>query len=508
MKILRLTIMALTLAFGLGVTPTFAQTYRVNDRQIRNLLTRIEQRTDTFKYQIDRSLDNGGLNNTGSENYINQIVGDFENSADRLRQNYSANYNASSDIQEVLNRASMIENVMRDYRFNTQAVSTWNLIKNDLNQLARYYNVSWNWNGNYYPSNNTLTGTYRLNASRSDDVNVVIDRSLGNTANRDRMRNSLQRRLAVPEYLAIEKMNNSVTLASTSAPRSTFTADGRASSETFPNGRTMTTRATFYGSRLEIASDGDRTNAFYLSFEPVNNGQQLRVTRRLNLENRNQTVTVISLYDRTSSVAQWDVFRNNNNNNNNAGNYPNNPNNSFYVPNGTRLNAILVSNLSTKQTVQGDRFVMEVTSPGAYQGARIEGVVDKVQRSGRLTGRAELNLNFETIRLRNGQTYRFEGLVNKITTLNGRNITIDNEDAIQSGSQTRDTAVRGGIGAVIGAIIGGITGGGDGAAIGAAIGAGAGAGSVLIQGRDDLELENGTTFEITSSAPSNIAIGR
>lgn len=503
MKILKLTMIALTLVFGLGSIPTFAQTYRVNDRQIRNLLTRIEQRTDSFKYQVDRSLDNGGLNDTRSEDYINQIVGNFEQAADRLRSDYTSNTNISIQVNEVLNRGVLIENFMRDYRFNSQAVSTWNLIKTDLNQLARYYNVAWNWNGNNFPVNNTLTGTYQLNTSRSDDVNTVIDRSLGNINNRDRMRQNLQRRLAVPEYLAIEKINNSVNLASSNAPRSSFEVNGRATTDRYPNGRTMTSRATFYGNRLEISSDGDRMNAFYVSFEPINNGQQLRVTRRLNLENRNQNITVISLYDRTSTVAQWDVFRNNNNNN--TGSFPNN---NFYVPNGTRLTANLVSNLSTKATVQGDRFVMDVTSPGAYQGARIEGTVDKVQRSGRLTGRAELNLNFETIRLRNGNTYRFEGLVNRITTLNGRNINIDNEDAIRGGSQTTDTAVRGGIGAVIGAIIGGIAGGGEGAAVGAAIGAGAGAGSVLIQGRDDLELENGTTFEITSSAPANVAVGR
>jgi hypothetical protein len=526
MRILKLTLIALTLVFGVGISTTSAQTYRTNDRQIRTLLTRIEQRTDTFKNQVNRSVDNGRLNDTRNEGYINEVVSNFENAADSLRQNYTSNNNISNQVREVLYRGASVENMMRDYRFNVQATNTWNLLKNDLNQLARYYNVSWNWNGNNYPSypnngnnypsypqNNTLTGTYRLNISRSDDVNTIIDRSItSNNANRDRMRENLQRRLAVPEVLSIEKINNSISLASTNAPRSTFNVNGATTTETFPNGRTMSTRATFYGNRLEINTDGDRMNAFYVSFEPYNNGQSLRVTRRLNLENRNQTLTVVSVYDKTSTVAQWDVYRNGNNNTGNFpnNNYPNNnpnfPNNgTFYIPNGTRLTATLTSNLSTKNSVQGDRFVMEVTSPSQYQGARIEGTVDKVERSGRLTGRAELNLNFETIRLRNGNTYRFEGLVNRITTLNGKNINIDNEEAIRSGSQTKDTAVRGGIGAIIGAIIGGIASGGDGAAIGAAIGASAGAGSVLIQGRDDLELSNGTTFEITSSAPGNIA---
>jgi outer membrane lipoprotein SlyB len=52
-------------------------------------------------------------------------------------------------------------------------------------------------------------------------------------------------------------------------------------------------------------------------------------------------------------------------------------------------------------------------------------------------------------------------------------------------------------------LLGAIIGGGKGAAIGAAIGAGGGAGSVYVQGRDDLELSNGTEFTIRASAPPN-----
>jgi hypothetical protein len=45
-------------------------------------------------------------------------------------------------------------------------------------------------------------------------------------------------------------------------------------------------------------------------------------------------------------------------------------------------------------------------------------------------------------------------------------------------------------------VIGAVTGGGKGAAIGAAVGGAAGAGSVIVQGRDDLNLEPGSEFRI------------
>ena len=47
-------------------------------------------------------------------------------------------------------------------------------------------------------------------------------------------------------------------------------------------------------------------------------------------------------------------------------------------------------------------------------------------------------------------------------------------------------------------------GGGKGAGVGAAIGGGAGAGTVILQGRENLELSNGTEFTITATAPANV----
>lgn len=517
MKILRNNLITLAAIFGLVVIPSFAQGSRTNERQVRTLLTRIDQRTESYKVQLNRSLDRGSLNNTRSRVNINEAVANFEASADKLSQNF--NRNNTEEVREILYRASNIESIMRDYRFDTATQNAWNLLRTDLNQLAGYYSISWNWNNPTYPNNpnnpnnnnannnNRLTGTYRLNTSESDDVNSVVNNSIADfpVNQRERIRSSLERRLAVPEYLAIERTGTSVTMASSNADRTTFEASGRATTERLPNGRTITNTVTLSGNRLVINSDGERTNAFYITFDPEMRGDKLKVTRRLYLENRDQTVTVVSTYDKTANVAQWNnVYRNDN------VNYPNSNTNSnsgtFYIPNGTRLVAVLDNNLSTRQTAEGERFRLIVNQPSAYNGAVIEGRIDKVERSGRLSGRAEMNLNFETIRLRNGSSYRFEGFIDKITATNGSTINIDNEGAVKGSNQTKDTVVRGGIGAAIGAIIGGIAGGGSGAAIGAAVGAGAGSGSVLIQGRDDIQLNSGTTFEITSSSPANASL--
>jgi hypothetical protein len=501
MKVFGNTLIAIALIIGIGYMPAIAQNNKINVKQTRNSVNRIEQRANTFKIQLSRSLDNSSMNKTNSEDYINEAVSGFENSARKVRENYINGDNITNDVRTILDKANVVESIMRDYRFDTQTKNTWKLLKTDLMQLANFYNVSWNPNNTNSPAaiNRGLTGTYSLNLNQSDELNAVIDRALVNVSanQRERMRANLKQRLAVPDYLAIERRNNMITLASSNAEKTTFEANGKTMSERLLNGNKIDTSITFYGDRLVINSDGDNSNAFYISFEPADNGDKLRVTRRLNLEKRNQTITVVSTYNRTSNTAQWDGYQSNDPNGGTAGTV-------FYIPTGTKLTAVLSKNLSTKQTVQGDKFTMTISQPEAYSGAIIEGTVDKVARSGRFTGNAELNLNFETIRLTNGRAYRFEGLIDRITTQDGKNIKVDNEDSVQSSSQTKDTVVRSGIGAAIGAIIGGIVSGGKGVAVGAVIGASAGGGSVLIQGRDDIELNNGTTFELTASSPASV----
>jgi hypothetical protein len=477
--------------------------YGVNDNQVRVVINRIENRTDTFRRQIDRIYD------SSLRSQIVTFVDDFENSTDKMSSNFNSRRSSTEDIQEVLNRAAVIDSFMRNNRGTTSAQNQWNLLRTDLNTLANYYRVSWNWNTvptnpNYpnYPGgfDSQLTGTYRLNTVQSDNVSTVADRAVSNIGNnaaqRDRIRRNLERRLMSPDMLVIEKRGQQITMASSMAQQVSFNADGVSRTETNPNGRSVQVRASATTRDLTIDYEGDRINDYFVSFTPMNNGQ-LRVTRRLYLENRNETITVNSIYDKTDQIARWDGIKYQNNYPNTTGTY-----NDFIVANNTRIIATLDTPLSTRTFRDGDRFSMTVTSPGQYQGAVIEGRVNG-SKSGVVSGRANLSMDFDTIRLRNGSTYRFAGIVDQVREPDGDMVSVNNEGTIRDSNQTTKTVTRAGIGAVLGAIIGAIAGGGEGAAIGAGVGAGAGAGSVILQGRDNLELPSGTQFTLTATAPYN-----
>lgn len=485
--------------------PNGQNVYYGTDTQLRSLFSSIESRTNRFKRQIERNLDNSNVDGTYREDSINTMVENFENATNRLKNNFSSRRSTTNDVQEVLNRAVAVNNFVANNRLSNPAKNSWNLIRADLNTLAGYYRVSSNWDTTMTPVeqfggfDSRLTGTYRLNTGRSDNVSDVVDRAISGanySANQqDRMRRNLERRLVSPETLTFEKRGQMVTMSSANGQTIELTADGRKQTETSPNGRSVTTSVTATNRDLTINYEGDRMNDYYVSFMPSNNGQ-LTVTRRLYLENQNTTVTATSVYDKTSQTAIWNTT---------PINTGGNAVNGFIIPNNTSLMATLDSPLSTKTAQNGDRFSMTVTSPSQYNGAIIEGTVVG-ERSGIVSGRANMQLSFNSIRLRNGQVYSFAGIVDQVRNANGDVISVNNEGQIRDGSQTTKTVTRAGIGALLGAVIGAIAGGGSGAAIGAGVGAGAGAGTVILQGRDNLELANGAQFSITSTAPSNVGV--
>jgi hypothetical protein len=372
-----------------------------------------------------------------------------------------------------------------------------------------------------------LTGTYQLNTSQSDNASDVADQVTRSLPGRDRprLRTQILRRLDAPAELAIERRGRTITMVSSNADRVTFEANGQPQVEQMANGRSMRTVASIVGERLEINSSGDRALDYQLTFEPFNGGRSLRVTRRVSDVGFSQPVVSRSVYDKVANEARLDMYSTYGNRDN-RDNFPNDRGRDFpndrdrlgrnrnggvragtgaasvdYVPDGTELVATLETRLNTREARAEDPFTLRVTSPGQYEGAQIDGRLLSVDRSGRVAGRSDVTFDFDRIRFRNGRTSDFDGVIESVRTPDGDTLRVENTNVGEEDSQTSRTVTRTGIGAAIGAVIGAVTGGGKGAAIGAAIGGAAGAGSVIVQGRDDLNIEPGSEFRIRALGP-------
>ena len=165
------------------------------------------------------------------------------------------------------------------------------------------------------------------------------------------------------------------------------------------------------------------------------------------------------------------------------------------VPNGTELRIRLSTPITTKNGRVGDTFKATVVSPSTYEGLTVDGHIATLNKSGRVSGKTEVGLAFDTLTAQDGRQTRIDADLVKV--YESENVKkVDEEGRIETGSRTKDSEVRGGVGAVAGAVLGGILGGGKGAVIGLILGGAAGVGSVYVEGDKDLILDPGTEMVI------------
>ncbi len=567
--------------FGFGAQNANAQQQGGirSEREVRRAVQSLNAKIDDFRYRLSFEANDDTSGNSSSARrdlesdlrLLTDAVRDFESKFNSRREN-------AADASKVLDAARNADRAVADNQLSSRSASDWTSIRASFEQLAANYNITnfrWNAgsgdsdysnngannqypnvnrypnttngnrqpNNNNYPSpqnsvNNALTGTYRLDASRSENVDEIVARSLRNVNARgsnSQAESDLRQRLEAPEQIAVEvRAGNQIALASSSAPQQiTFTADGRESALQTADGKRARLRSTLRGQDLTVSSigGGSGDDDYTVIFSSIDNGKSLRVTRRVTTDYLDETVFAESVYTKTDSMARLGMDNNSNDSGgaysssdrSENGNYPNGSNNnypngnypnanypttsggrtgSFVVPNGVILTGTLQNDISTKFSQNNDRFRLNVTAPNEFRGAVLEGRLSGLNRSGKVSGRSQLTFNFETIRLANGQSYDFAGFLQNVTDANGKVVKVDTEGTARGDSRTKETVKRGGIGAGIGAVIGAIAGGAQGAAIGAIIGGGAGAGSVVVEGKEDLELKAGSSITVQSSSPS------
>src|SRR5215213_10382974 len=140
---------------SLGLTAAQAQRpYRINDRQIDNLLRRVETDADRFRASFSTALDRSRWNGTSTEDQLNGYVQNFETATDTLRSRFNSRNAAASDVENVLRQAAFLNEFMMRNRLDMQAMNDWTTLRADLDALARAYNVTWDWTQTGVSNNN------------------------------------------------------------------------------------------------------------------------------------------------------------------------------------------------------------------------------------------------------------------------------------------------------------------------------------------------------------------
>ncbi len=164
------------------------------------------------------------------------------------------------------------------------------------------------------------------------------------------------------------------------------------------------------------------------------------------------------------------------------------------LPAGTNLTIRMIDAVDSEVARQGQTFQASLDQPVVIgndvaipRGADVVVKLVDAKESGTFTGRAELALSVQSIKV------------------NGRMVEINTQTVSrESDSQGGQTAKRAGVGAVVGAGLGAVFGGGKGAATGAAVGGAAGAGTQVITKGRTVRIPSETRLTFVLDTPVRI----
>jgi hypothetical protein len=119
--------------------------YRVSQENMKQLIASTEKRAEGFRASLDEALDRSRFDGGNREDQINRFVKDFEVATDHLKDRYADNYSAVGSVTEVLRRGALIDHFMMRHNLTSRAQNEWRLLRGNLDELARAYNVSMSW---------------------------------------------------------------------------------------------------------------------------------------------------------------------------------------------------------------------------------------------------------------------------------------------------------------------------------------------------------------------------
>ena len=186
----------------------------------------------------------------------------------------------------------------------------------------------------------------------------------------------------------------------------------------------------------------------------------------------------------------------------------------YTVPAGTKVLLQLKSAINTKSAKPGDGVYLISIFPVVVgnrvmipTGVYVQGVVDRVQRGGRVKGKAQLDMHFTSIIFPNGSVVEIPGVVDSVPGTKNQTVKNDGEGTIeQNGNKGRNAGQTAEIALPTGAGVGTIGGASTGHPIeGGLAGLGAGLATVgvvsLFTRNADVDIPTGTQVEMVLQRP-------
>ncbi len=195
------------------------------------------------------------------------------------------------------------------------------------------------------------------------------------------------------------------------------------------------------------------------------------------------------------------------------------PGNVYRVPAGTKVLLQLRSAVNTRSAKPGDGVYLASVFPVVVgnrvmipTGVYVQGVIDRVQRGGRIHGKAQLDMHFTTMIFPNGSVVEIPGVVDSMPGAKDQSVKNDGEGTIeQNGDKGRHAGQTAEIALPTGAGVGTIGGAASGHPIeGGLAGLGAGLATVgvvsLFTRNASVDIPVGTQVEMVLQRPLELEV--
>ncbi len=134
-----MTLVVLVLAVVVSFSSPVLAADRLTDRDVKALISRIEQARDKFDEELDSKLKASVVRQPSGEVNVKDVLNDFQESIDRVEERLKPEYAASAEVGTLLRRGSGIDAFFRQQPPGTKGESEWNRLASDLKVLAVAY---------------------------------------------------------------------------------------------------------------------------------------------------------------------------------------------------------------------------------------------------------------------------------------------------------------------------------------------------------------------------------
>lgn len=189
--------------------------------------------------------------------------------------------------------------------------------------------------------------------------------------------------------------------------------------------------------------------------------------------------------------------------------------NSALLAAGTRIPLTVMSTVSSKNAAPGDQVYLRTMVPVAVEGrvvipegAFVQGTITESKRPGKVKGKGELSLRFDSLMFSDGRSVDLAGRIGSMSGDNPGTLDRAEGKVTSDGAGGRDTimvAAPAAGGAMMGHWIGGE---GRDAAIGGGAGAAAGAMAVLLTRGPEAMLRKGASVDLVLSREIRVPLAR